>query len=1176
MPETALPMLRALAAASAGAAIVFRSARRSVAYGLSVAALGAVAVATFAFHADLHTSGAPLLPIADILSPRFLPATHGTALLTLALFAGTAFVAALGGREASLGLAEALDTKAHANLPLLLGRVLALAALAWWPVAVVVIGAQALGVAGWGEPMVGAALAAYALADALPATLLWCAMLSTIAARGHGNWLAPAVGAALLAAYHWALSTAPAQLLPAISLNSAHGAFSQHLPADVVWPRRAATLAAAFGLVCVAAALARRADGHRRTLAGAGAALVLAGLAGVAGSVWIAGLEAKRRDVWLRAQRGVDVDKAAAFHIEHLEGRVELAPARGLAAALRVRLARQAGARPAAARLSLNPALGIERLAVNGRPAAHTHRHGLLIVELSAEMRAATTLELTLRYAGVPDAAFGYLDSGFDWRREAHGAWAFLGREASIFTPRLVALMPAARWLPAVGANIAGRPPDFFTLDLAVAAPDHWRVAGPGGLPVATGSGGWRFQPSAPVSAAGLIAAPFSERTGRAGDVPVSFLFAAGADAAHLASFAGALADGAATLLADAKAAGLPYPFEGLTFVAVPPQLRAYAGGWRMGTVNTLPGVVLLRDGCLAAGRGDEEDAASATRWGGGGVASNLAAGLGGDMDAGTRSAAWQRCLRWNGTGGSAHAALARHAFATLASARGEGALAVNMLLDALVRRLLAPGARDFSANDLLGATTLRALILTIAEQAVGAMMTAPSAVTALPEAPPELWRATRQLRLREVSAASGDARALAALRHKVDGAAKVVFDVLGRRGTAAVLADLRAAFAGGAFPPRALFDQVAAADANLARFLRHWLNHRSLPGLRVSNADVRRLPDDNRGQARWQTTVHVRNTEDAPGYARVQVGAEAGLGFNAWNASDPVFVPGRSAVEVGVVGRINPTRLFVESYLSLNQGPVHVGLAHELNRTQRPAFAAARPSAWRGPSPESLVVDDLDSGFRVLTAPGAPARAAFAAAPNPPMPAHSSATDEHVFSLWRGTLPSSAQWLVGAISGLRQIADDGPAGWTRQSNATAWGRYRRTVARATAGDDAFQVAFVTELPRPGRWRLDYHLPDTAFKPPPGTDGGDAAFRLDLTDADDQGDYDITVLHHGAVREAHSVPFDGALGLPGWNPLGAFDLPAGEVAVVVSDAGGGKAVFADAVRWRRADRQPAK
>ena len=1149
MPAIALPRRHAVAAASAGAAIVLRSVRRSVAYWLFVAALGAVGVAAFAFYADLHSRGAPLLPIADILSPRFLLSTHGTTLLALAFFASTAFVAVLGGREAHLGLAEALDAKAHANLALLFGRVFALAALVWWPVAAVAVGAQALSAAR-GDPVDGGALAAFALADALPGALLWCAMLSMITARGEGNWCACAVGALLLFAYYWMLSTAPAHILPALALNSAHGAFSQDIPAEIIWPRRAATLAAACGLVCVAAALSPRTDDHRRKLAWTGAALVVAGLAGVGAAVWVAGLEAKRRDAWLHAQRSMDEN--AAFDIEHLDGHVELFPASGLVADLRVRLARQAGARPKSAQLSLNPALRIEHLAVGGYPAAYTHQKGLLTVDLPAEARAATPIEVTLRYAGVPDPAFGYLDSGVDWRRQRHGAWAFLGREASIFTPRFIALIPAVRWLPASGANVAGgRAPDFFTLDLAVSAPGHWRVAGPGGRPVAS-AGGVRFLPDAPVAAVGLLAAPFAERTGHANQTPVSFLFDAEAD---VAPFAGVLVDGTATLLADADEAGLPYPFAGLTFVAVPPQLRAYSGGWRMGPVNTLPGVVLLPERCLAAGRGDDAGAAS-------------------------RRAVWQRCLRWNDTGASAHAALARHALGTLASAQGEGALAVDMLLDALARRLLVPGVRDFSANDLLGTTTLRALTLAIAEQVLGAVFMEPSAVTALPEAPPGVWRATRRLRLREVSADSGDARALAALRHKVNGAAKVVFDVLGRRGTAAILADLRTAFAGGTFPPQAVFDRVAADDEDLARFLRHWLNHRSLPGFLVSDANVLRLPEDGRGRARWQTTIQVRNGEDAPGYARVQVGGEVGPGFSAWNASDPVFVPGRSSVEVGVVGRIKPTRLFVDSYLSLNHGIVHVDLAHELNHLPAPhgAFVGARPSAWRKPPPDGFIVDDLDAGFRVLAvpaevAPDMPVLTAFNDAPSRPLPDHPSATGEQAFSLWRDTLPIIPRWLADALRGLRRLAEDDPVGWTRQSSATAWGRYQRTVARVAAGDGAFRVAFVADLPQPGRWRLDYHLPDAAFTPPSDTVGGDAAFRMLPPDEVGQGDYDITV---HTEREAHPVDFNGALGVPGWNPLGGFDLLAGEVAVVVSDASGGKVVFADAVRWRQAARPPAK
>lgn len=1138
----------ALAAAAAGAAIVLRSAQRSPAYWTLVAALLAVGVGTFSFYAGLHNRGAAVLPIADILAPRFLLATHGTALLTLAFFASTAFVGVLGGREARLGLAEAVGAKGHDNLPFLLGRVFALTVLTWSPVAAVAVGAQAFAAAS-ATGAAGGALAAYALADALPAALLWCAMLSVIAARRYGSWLAPAVGAALLAAYHWTLSTAPAQLLPALSFNSVHGAFAQSVPAELVWPRRAATLAAAFGAVCVAAALLRRADDHRRILAGIGCAFVLAGVAGVAGVLWSAGADAQRRALWLDAQRAVSAPRA--FGIEHLQAHVELRPATGLVAQLRVRLAPTNGRWPRTAQLSLNPALAIEGLTLDGVPAAYTHHHGLLTIALPAEAAPAAPITLALRYSGVPDPAFGYLDSGVEWRRAPHGPWAFLGREASIFTPRFIALMPAVRWLPAVGANVvADRPPDYFTLDLAVSAPDHWRIAGPGGLAVATG-GGFRFQPAAPVAAVGLLAAPFAEWTGRASGVPVSFLFDAGASdpsATDLAQFAEALAGDAATLLADAARLGLPYPFEGLTFAAVPPQLRVYAGGWRMGVVNTLPGVVLLRGSCFAAKRRA-------------------------DVDDSQRRAAWKSCLRWNDTGASPPAALVRHAFAALASARGEGALAVDMLVDALARRLLAPGVRDFSANDLPRATTLRALTVAIAEQAVGAQWMEPAAVTAPEEAPAALWRATREVRLSEVSAASGAPAALAALRHKVDAAASLVWHVLGRRRTAAVLADLRAAFAADAFPPPALFDRVAADDADLARYLRHWLRERSLPGFLASDADVLRLPDDGRGRARWQTTIHVRNGEAAPGYVRLQVGGAVGRGFSVWNASDPVFVPGRSAVEVGVVGRIDPTRLVVDSYLSLNQGPVHVDVAHGLTRApaQRAAFDGARPSQWREARPAELVVDDLDVGFRVLptsraTAAGVPAAAVFASAPNPPLLAHRPPTDAMTFSLWRGSLPAMARWLADGAAGFRALVGSDSGGWTRQPSAAAWGRYRRTIARAPAGNGDAKVAFVAELPHSGQWRLDYHLPDTAANPPVAASGA-AAFRLVLPDDVRQGGYDIAVL---TEREARRAMFDGALALPGWNTLGDFDLPAGEVAVVVSNASSGGVVFADAVRWRPA------
>ena len=46
------------------------------------------------------------------------------------------------------------------------------------------------------------------------------------------------------------------------------------------------------------------------------------------------------------------------------------------------------------------------------------------------------------------------------------------------------------------------------------------------------------------------------------------------------------------------------------------------------------------------------------------------------------------------------------------------------------------------------------------------------------------------------------------------------------------------------------------------------------------------------------------------------------------------------------------------------------------------------------------------------------------------------------------------------------------------------------------------------------------------------------------------------------------MEFDASAASIGWNDLGEFSLPAGEVSLVVSDRTSGSLVVADAVRWR--------
>ncbi len=45
------------------------------------------------------------------------------------------------------------------------------------------------------------------------------------------------------------------------------------------------------------------------------------------------------------------------------------------------------------------------------------------------------------------------------------------------------------------------------------------------------------------------------------------------------------------------------------------------------------------------------------------------------------------------------------------------------------------------------------------------------------------------------------------------------------------------------------------------------------------------------------------------------------------------------------------------------------------------------------------------------------------------------------------------------------------------------------------------------------------------------------------------------------------MTFDARTAMTGWNDLGTFELPAGPVTVVVSDATTGDVVVADAIRW---------
>ena len=117
---------------------------------------------------------------------------------------------------------------------------------------------------------------------------------------------------------------------------------------------------------------------------------------------------------------------------------------------------------------------------------------------------------------------------------------------------------------------------------------------------------------------------------------------------------------------------------------------------------------------------------------------------------------------------------------------------------------------------------------------------------------------------------------------------------------------------------------------------------------------------------------------------------------------------------------------------------------------------------------------------------------------------------------------------------------------------ATGWGKYRHTVAGSIPGDGSAVAIFAADLPEPGRWRLEYHVPDPHGLGLWGPSYGPL------------GTLAMTVTADGREVE---VAFDGASADVGWNEIDEFELASTHVRLEVSNRTDGEMVVADAIRW---------
>ena len=1142
------PVQEFVAVALAEMRAVRRLARTWVFVFLTVL-LGVVTYLQYAFMHALSGFASTL----GSFGPRVLVTSVGMVMVVV-LIVGIVFLAFdIRSRDQRERMAEVLDARPIGSVSLLAGRLTGLVFILWLTVAVVMgliqgIGAMAKAFHWWGgDTLEPVTLASFLILDAVPALTFWGSVVILLAVTIRNRLIVALAALGLFGLYFWATWETPFYLAPAlVSFQAYLATGSDVLPvfADgaLILQRLAMMLLAAAFIVLAAAAHPRSDGAGRGRRFGVAAALTGFAAAAIGGVVIDAMNAREQRTQWIDVQAAAQAERRA--DVEFVRGSVAIDPGRRIGLDLVYGLA---AVDPLDELLfSFNPGLEVAELLLDGAPVDATHDLGILRVPLPGPLAAGERVELAITAAGVPDPEFGYLDSELDMDlvHGEQGNAVLLGTEAAVFDSRYVALMPAVSWMPLPGAATGQDDPvshgrDFFTVDLEVEVPPEWLVAGPGRRQDA-GDGRFRFAPDAPVPEIALLASRFERRSLAVGELAFELLLypGHGAHLSHYADTVDSIRERIEEVLADAKKAGLTYPYGGLSLVEVPARLRVFGGGWRMDTVQALPGIMLLREYGLPTARldtslrilrqfGDMPDGDDAGR-----EAGRLKVGL------------LERFFANDFSGGKLEDAVARNLFKFQTGARGEGALALDYVCHELVARLLFNrGVGDYFSPRVF--STVSGMNETMAQLMGGFFAGGGSLSLSVGAETPKrasVWSRALGAPLVTLDPSEDGVGALDVLSLKAPAVAKSIIDGVGRETAGRFLSELLRRYAGTNFTAEDFRTVAAEMGADLDALLGDWLGDARLPGFVASAVEITRLEDGERGEPRYQVLAHVHNGESTPGLVRLGVVSETEEPGRIW--SDPIRVGGEASVEVGLVVNAPPGEVWIAPYLSLNRNDFRLEVPEVDPRESVGAepLNGSRESQWRPPPESGIVVDDLDPGFSIT---------------------YATPEDEARYA------PESSWWTgdLDMDQGLPAYNPFVPptGGWMRMEVPGTWGRYRHTVANAFQGDGRASARFSAQLPEAGRWRVGYHLPELGR---PNNVPGGGTFRVQIQTGiltQEKGSFDLKIVADG---EETPVEFDASAASIGWNDLGEFSLPAGEVSLVVSDRTSGSLVVADAVRWR--------
>lgn len=1048
-------------------------------------------------------------------------------------------------------IVEVLDAKPVANVEYIAGSIIGTAILLWIIVCTVVLLMQISGLvsklAGFDflMPFQFRSVLSLVLLDAPVLILAWCSMTVFLSTVLRSRLVVASIAMFLMLIWLYITLEAPFSVLSLISSSSSEAALVSDIqPQFATWQSigmRGSFLIGSVALIVASALCSIRSDTDSvlKKVVATTLVSVLCGLlviCTVFGNIHQFNQSLKWRDFHASYQW------TKAMDLQSITGNVHIDPLKRLEIELAVLFSTTENTANKLV-FTFNPGMKIRALTLGDQQKAFVFQNGLLEIPLPKSLDANTSHVLRIEAQGRPDPRFGYFDSAVNHLTDGNTpvrAVKLFGKDASLYGSRYVALMPGAFWYPVPGpvhgrfaATEAGS--DYFNVDLSVTlAPSSWMLVGTGVTnEVNEDQPSYNVISISPVPEIGLFASKF-ERVSLVVEEATFNLYLHKRHARVTKYFEGVSENLAGHVqdslkrFADHKLA--PTHVE-LSFVEVPSRLRTIGGGWRMDSVSVLPGVVLLKEFgfpttqfATALNRIEEQQLGES------------------ELKARQANLLIQYFQSGLGTDNPWHN-LAELAWSHATSAKGTYAATLDQVMQAAISTLGDHPETFFSVystlsiSDLTRVSVVQARLgISTTPQSYGHSRLRAQLAEMLYGRRISVWTVAEEASLAKIPSSDGHQRDLEFFLFKTNQIAQGLLGANEEKDLFSWISCVRAKHSNGNYT---YGDLAAAAHEHgvvIDPFLTTWLWESSLPGFVGRFVNTRRIADDEFGNNRYQSEIEIRNTEAISGIVAMQFPPDTSRGYDIdeFHTTPAVLIPGNSAKRIRPITTYPLLQSLVRPYLSLNREAFVVTRTAELIEGGE-EFLFEESSDW-SPSLGGIIVDDLTEGF-VVDSQGS--HRPFDLKPFGPLSWIQPAGMK--VELDNGLPNVETSWHASVPRGR----------WQRNEWFFAYGLHRNTYVLASMKGRAPPARFVASLPERSDWMLEYHMPFGRQVSVPS----ELSYLFSVSDGFDSWPVEF---HVGTAEQ-------------GWNSLGTFDLKGGDVVVDLVGLSEPGTMYADAIRWSRAN-----